>query len=111
MRAIRPIATTTTALASDMAATIRAVTAATLTTGYEISGIFDADGLPSRSPGRLWAYGGTPELRDGMATASANTAAHPRTATSGLPSRIHGHTAAVSYTHLRAHETVLDLVC
>ena len=35
----------------------------------------------------------------------------PSTRTAGCAARCRSSTGAVSYTHLRAHETVLDLVC
>ena len=53
------------------------------------------------------------DRRDGVAAGDGGAGAEP--AAGGVPGGQDGgigeRLAAVSYTHLRAHETVLDLVC
>ena len=60
-----------------------------------------------RDRGITW--GVTLELRAILGKVGERAVAVQITATFNEPT--HGEFASVSYTHLRAHETVLDLVC
>ena len=47
----------------------------------------------------------------GVVVGAEGVAFMPHNAVCGVALRVLGNKATVSYTHLRAHETVLDIVC